>query len=136
MSRIITETLIKVALLLAFATTTLAQITTKAGMIQDIEGDVFLDDKLLRLSDVNTLQIKKGQLLHTEHGRVEVLMAPDTYLRLDNNSLLRIERRKLSDINASIENGSAMIEFGGDAIKSNKIRMHLCQCVVEMKKEG
>jgi hypothetical protein len=110
-------------------------VSAKAGMIQYIEGDVFLDDKLLRLGYGDCVQMENGQSLRTRHGRAEMLVTTDIYLRLGRHGLLRMELNRLDDIQFSLEQGSALIEVVKRRPK-NEIHIRFADGVIELKKNG
>ncbi len=96
-------------------------VSARAGVIQCTEGDVFLDGKLLKLSERRYSQMENGQDLRTEKGRAELLLSPNTYLRLDENSSLRLERNQLEDTQLALGQGSALFEVVQE-FKGNRVR--------------
>ena len=65
---------------------------TQAGIIDYLQGNVFLDNAELLLCGGCFVQMENGQHLHTEHGRVEVLLAANITLWLDENSSLQMDQ--------------------------------------------
>ncbi len=122
---------------LLFAGAAFAQhlVSAKAGMIQYIEGDVLLDDKLLRLSYGDSVQMENGQSLRTRRGRAEMLITTDIYLRLGKHGLLRMELNRLDDTQFALEQGSALIEVVKRRAK-NQIHIRFAGGLVELKKNG
>lgn len=110
-------------------------VSAKAGIIQFITGDVFLDDRPVRLSRNNCVQMENDQSLRTERGLVELLLAPDIYLRLGMNGQVRMYRNRLSDIQLAMDQGSALIEIVEKA-KGCQIRIAFAAGLVEIKKKG
>jgi hypothetical protein len=129
--------LIAIFSLLVIADTTSAQyvVSTKAGVIQYIEGDVFGEGLLPTLPPDRYLQMENGHSLRTKQGRAELLLSPGAYLRLGENGLLRIEQNKLDDTQLTLEQGSALIEVV-QQIKGNRIRVRFLTSVIEVKKPG
>ena len=123
--------------LLVIAGTASAQyvVSTKAGTVQYIEGDVFWLGGLLPLPPDRYPQMENGQSLRTKQGRAELLLSPGAYLRLSENALLRMEQNKLDDTQLELVQGSALIEVV-QQIKENRIRIRLLTSVVEIKKAG
>ena len=109
--------------------------SAKAGLIQHIQGRVFLDGRSLRLAAKGFLQMEDRQSVRTEQGRLELLLSPETYLRLGENASLRMEKNLLADIWLTLDGGSALIEVV-QTIKGNPIRVHMTASVVEIQKEG
>jgi hypothetical protein len=123
--------------LLGGADTTSAQyvVSTKAGVIQYIEGEVFGEGKLPLEPPDRYLQLENGQSLRTKQGRAELLLSPGAYLRLGENGLLRIEQNKLDDTQLTLVQGSALIEVV-QQIKGNRIRLRFLTSVIEVMKAG
>jgi hypothetical protein len=107
----------------------------QAGLIHFIYGDVYLDGKILRLPEGQYLQMENGQSLRTEQGRVELLLAPSVFLRLDDNSLLLMEQVRLNDTRLALEKGSAFIEVIKKT-KANKIHVRVSRSLIEIKRMG
>ena len=110
-------------------------VSAKAGMIQYIEGDVFLDNTLLHLGHGDCVQMENGQNLRTRQGRAEMLVTTDIYLRLGQHGLLRMELNRLDDTQFALEQGSALIEVVKRRSK-NQIHIRFADGVIELKKNG
>jgi hypothetical protein len=106
----------------------------KAGILQHIQGEVFLDGNLLQLPRGSYIQLEKGKSLSTGQGYLELVLNSDAYLRLGKDGLLRMEQNRLDDIQFVLERGSALIEVV-DKTKG-RIRMSLSTGFVEIKKAG
>ncbi|MBN2318872.1 MAG: hypothetical protein JXR49_07335 [Acidobacteria bacterium] len=110
-------------------------ISAKAGNIQWIQGEVFLNRTSLLLKDGQYLQMDDGQVLTTGKGYAEMLLAPDAYLRLGESASLRMRQNSLADILLELKRGSALVEIL-KKLKTDPIRVHVSDSVVEIKKEG
>lgn len=107
----------------------------KAGIMQCAQGEVSLDDKQIKLSKGSFLQVYPGQILRTGIGFIELVLAPDIYLRLGIFGRLRIEQNRLDDTRLALEEGSALIEI----VQENKwTRTGICLAdgEVEIRKRG
>jgi len=84
------------ALLLSLATlcapVALAQSANPAvpGTINYIEGSASIDGRVLNQKSVGSVSLEPGQLLQTANGRVEVLLTPGVFLRMGENSALKL----------------------------------------------
>jgi len=107
----------------------------QAGLIHFIYGDVYLDGKILRLPEGQYLQMENGQSLRTGDGRAELLLAPNVFLRLDNDSSLLVDSILLSDTKLILDRGSAIIEVIKKA-KANKIQFGLSHGLIEIRRTG
>lgn len=113
-------------------------VSAKAGLVQYVEGEVFLADEPARLPKIapgNYLQMENGQSLRTAQGRAELLLTPDAYLRLGENSLLKLEQNMPTNTQLALERGSALIEVL-QVIKGNRLVLRSSVTVIDIKKEG
>ena len=113
-------------------------IGTKAGIIQHIEGVAYLEGKLQQPDQFHSgdyIQMENGQILQTKQGRVELLLTPDSYLRMGEDGLLRLEQNELNNVQLSLEHGSALIEVMQDT-KVNRIKLRYSKSVTEIWKAG
>jgi len=113
-------------------------IGTKAGIIQYIEGVVYLEGKLQQPGQFlsgNYIQMENGQILRTKQGRVELLLAPDTYLRMGEDGFLRLEQNELNNVQLAFERGSALIEVVQNT-EANRIKLRYSKSVTEIRKAG
>ena len=86
-------------------------VSAKAGLVHYTEGEVKLDGK-----DVDTTkpgkfsEMKTGSELRTTEGRVEVLLAAPSFVRLAENSGLKMLNTSLAETRFEITAGSALVE--------------------------
>jgi hypothetical protein len=106
----------------------------KAGILQHIQGEVFGDGNLLRLPRGGYIQLENGQSLSTRQGYLEMVLNSGAYLRLGQNSSLRMEQNRLDDTQVVLERGSALIEVVDKT--RGRIRMNLSTGFVEIMKAG
>jgi len=121
--------------MIASAAPAAQMVSAKAGVVQYTEGNVFLDGKPLKPSQRSYSQMENGQSLRTSNGRAELLLSPNTYLRLGENGLLRIAQNQLEDTQLTLEQGCALIEVV-EEIKGNRVRVHMAASSVEITKVG
>jgi hypothetical protein len=125
-----------ILIMLVFADSVPAQqfLGAKAGILQQIQGEVFLDGNLLRLPRGSYIQLENGQRLSTEQGYLELVLNSGAYLRLGENGLLRMEQNRLDDTQVVLERGSALIEVVDKT--RGRIRVRLSTGYVEINKAG
>jgi len=111
-------------------------ISARAGTIAYQQGRVYLDDKRVYSSFGLTppLQIKDGQQLRVDNGRVEVSLGSGVYLRMLGTSSIRMQETQLSDTRVLIE-GSAQIELAG-MNKGAQLRVICGDTITELKRDG
>jgi hypothetical protein len=116
---------VSVSSLIAFSgTAALAQqvISAKSGLIHYVEGRVLLDGKPVEVKLSAFPEVKQNMELRTEDGRAEVLLNPGVFLRLAENSSIRMVENRLSDSRVEFLSGSAMIEASAQlAQKENSV---------------
>ncbi len=87
-------------------------ISAKAGGVNFVEGSVMVvkqngrTGKLLKGDRVEV----GDRVVTGADGRVELLMNPGSFVRLDHNSAFRFKTTSLEDLQLLLENGSAMFE--------------------------
>jgi hypothetical protein len=88
------------------------------GVINCVEGQVTLDGKALTLSETETAVLSQGRVLQTEQGRAEVLLTPGVYLRVGENSTVKMEAASEKDVRLEVVRGEALVEV--DAVAKNR----------------
>jgi hypothetical protein len=85
-------------------------ISTRSGVIHFFEGSVYLNDQPLeaRLGRYPTLA--QGQRLRTAQGRAEVLLTPGVFLRMGQQSAIKMVANSLADTRLELENGAAIVD--------------------------
>ncbi len=87
-------------------------ISAHSGLIHFVEGyGTTLDGMLVAPKAGEFPLMKDGQTLATEESRVEVLLTPGAFLRLAEQSSLKMVTTRLSDTRAELLTGSAVLEL-------------------------
>jgi hypothetical protein len=89
--------------------------STRSGLVYFFEGYVFIGDDHLQPKFGRFQEIGEGQVLRTELGRAEVLLTPGVFLRVDENSAIRMLSSSLSDTRIEFLRGSAIVEVSREA---------------------
>jgi hypothetical protein len=79
-------------------------------VVHYFEGAVYLDDHPLEPRLGRFPSMHDGAELRTEAGRAEVLLTPGVFLRMDQNSSIRMLSNSLADSRVELLSGSAMVE--------------------------
>jgi hypothetical protein len=111
-------------------------ISARSGMVHFTEGQVFLDDHLLDRKSGSFPSIKEGSTLRTEKGRAEVLLTPGVFLRLDENSSIRMVSTELADTRLTFLNGSAILDQSDPAQANNAITITYKDARAQFPKKG
>ncbi len=87
-----------------------AVVSAHAGVINFFEGSAFVNDQPV-VSQAGTFSsVKNGETLRTEKGRVEVLLTPGVFLRIDENSAFRMVSDSLTDTRVEFLRGAAILD--------------------------
>jgi hypothetical protein len=112
-----------------------AVISTHSGVVQYVEGRAYLDGKLVDLKFGQFPDIKDNQEFRTADGRAEVLLTPGVFLRMGENSSIRMISSQLSDTRVEVLSGSAMVE-SSDMPKDNAVRLVYKNDRIDLQKQG
>lgn len=85
-------------------------VSTHSGVIYFFVGSAFLGDERLEQKFGRFPEIGEGRELRTTLGRAEVLLTPGVFLRLDENSSIRLLSSRFSDTQVELLGGSAILE--------------------------
>jgi len=82
----------------------------RPGTINYIEGSALVSGEPVTQKSVGTLSLDPGQVLSTGQGHAEVLLTPGIYLRLDNDSAVKMLSPGLTLTQLELEKGRAAVE--------------------------
>ncbi len=85
-------------------------ISAKAGVIHYVEGDVTVNDQKLVMQVSKFPDLKNKEVLRTEEGRVELLLAPGSFLRLNDKTAVRMDSNSILATKVSLLEGTALLE--------------------------
>jgi hypothetical protein len=95
-------------LLMVTAASAQQMISARAGFVNYHHGTVDLpsgpDGKIIR-------QLEPGQTVSTDIGRVEILLSPGNFLRLDHQSSARLLSSSIADVRFELLSGTATVEI-------------------------
>ena len=101
-------------------------ISAHSGVVQYVQGRALLNDNAVDPKFGQFPEIKENQIFHTEEGRAEVLLTPGVFLRMAENSSIRMVSNRLTDTRVEVLNGSVMVECDEalkDQAKDNAITL-------------
>jgi hypothetical protein len=110
-------------------------ISAHAGVVQYVEGRAYLNDQLVEPKFGQFPDIKENQEFRTEEGRAEILLTPGVFVRLGENSAVRMLSTRLTDAKIEVLSGSAMIECN-DVPKDNSIQAIYKGNAIRFEKQG
>jgi hypothetical protein len=97
-------------------------ISTHSGVIHVSEGDVFVGDQPVNQKFGTFPDLKEKSVLRTERGRAELLLTPGVFMRLGENSAVKMIDNRLSDTRVELLKGSAVVECD-DPMKENSVTL-------------
>jgi hypothetical protein len=105
------------------------------GTVNYVEGQASVGTESLNSNSVGSTELQAGQILTTQKGKVEVLLIPGVFLRVGENSSLRMDSPELVNTAMTLQNGRALLEVA-DIHKENDIVMNLNNVNVRVTKRG
>ena len=97
-------------------------ISAHSGVVQYVEGRALLDGNPVEPHGGQFPNIKQNQVFRTEEGKAEVLLTPGVFLRMSENSSVRMLSTQLTDTRVEILSGSALVECE-DLPKDNAVTL-------------
>jgi hypothetical protein len=110
-------------------------ISAHSGVIQVVEGSAYLNDKAVETKFGQFPDIKNGQEFRTEQGRAEVLLTPGVFLRMGENSSIKMVSNLLTDTRVEVLSGSAIVECD-EIPKDNSIELLYKNSTMMLTKHG
>jgi hypothetical protein len=112
------------ALLAAAAITAPAQMVVSAhsGTLDYFQGDVLIDGVRVKSQPGHFDEIKEQSILKTARGRAELLLTPGVFLRVGENSELRMLDNRLASTRIELVSGSATLESDAEPAANGKYK--------------
>src|ERR1700738_3791952 len=110
-------------------------ISSHSGVLQYVEGRAYLAAKPVEPKFAQFPDIKQNQEFRTEEGRAEILLTPGVFLRLGENSAIRMLSNGLTDTRVEGVNGSASVECD-QLPKDNSIMLVYKDASISLLKHG
>lgn len=130
--------LIGSVLLTAFAAVTASSQTPQRGQpgaINYVEGNASIGTEALSSKSAGSAQLQKDQTLTTQDGKVEVLLVPGVFLRVADNSSVKMVSPDLANTEVAVVKGRASVEVL-DINKNNNIRIDLDDANTRLLNKG
>jgi hypothetical protein len=109
--------------------------TPLPGTLNYVEGEARIGSQELNAKSVGSSDLQAGEIIATEKGRVEVLLTPGVFLRLDNNSAAEMISPSLTNTEVQLNKGRAMLEVA-DIHKQNDIKIAQDGATTQVLKNG
>ncbi|MDQ6677345.1 MAG: FecR family protein [Acidobacteriota bacterium] len=105
------------------------------GMVNYVEGQAGLNGQQITSKSVGTAELEQGQTLETGRGKAEILLTPGVFLRLGDNSAVRMDSAGLTNTALEILHGQALVE-ATDLHEENHIQIADRGSVTTLEKNG
>jgi len=105
------------------------------GTVNYIEGQASIDSQPLNQNSVGSTMLQAGQTATTQNGKVEILLTPGVFLRVNGNSALRMDSPGLADTTVTLQSGRAMVEVA-QILPANNIVVAENGASVRLEKRG
>ena len=131
------STLIKIILVCLLPVLTLAQqvISVRAGLINDIVGEVYLDGQRVKFPSDQPNEVTDGTRLRTESGLAEIQLGAGAFLYVNQKTQFRMEDSGLENILLCLEHGSILIEIV-ELYANNNITVLYRDMRIQFPREG
>jgi hypothetical protein len=110
--------------------------TAVPGTLNYIEGAATVDGHFLAANAAGSVTLQPGQeIATTAQGRVEVLLTPGIFLRLDNNSAAKLVSPDLLNTVVDVDRGQAAVEVD-QIFRENDLHIVVDNVPVQLLKPG
>lgn len=110
-------------------------IGAKSGIINWVEGDVFLNDQPYVMQPSQFGEVKENMVLRAGEGRAEVLLPPGVFFRVAENSSFKMISNRLIDTRVELLKGSAIMEID-DLAKEATVTLVCKNGTISLNKPG
>ena len=94
----------------------------RPGTVNYTEGQVSLNGRELGSAQIGKAEVAPGQVLETANGRAEMLLLPGAYLRLGQDSAVRMVSPSLTDTRVELVKGHVLVEVD-TLVKENHLEI-------------
>jgi len=105
------------------------------GALNYVEGQVAIAGQAVTPQSVGSAQIKPNQVLDTGQGRAEVLLTPGVFLRVGDNSAVRLVSPDLANTRVEVLRGQAFVEVT-ELFKDNNLWVLMDGSSTRLDKQG
>ncbi len=130
-------------------------VSARSGLIHYVMGKVLVDDKPVEVANSRFPEMKERSVLRTEEGRAEILVSPGdfyssgmtrmtdvapteglaSFLRVGENSSVRLVSNRLTDTRVEFLSGDMLVECA-EILKGNKVALLYKDQEIELHKNG
>jgi len=107
----------------------------RPGAVNYVEGNASLDGQQLSAQSVGSTDLNAGQELTTEKGKAEVLLTPGVFLRVGENSAVKMISPEIMQSQIEVEHGRAALEVD-ELHKENNLEVITAGVTTRINKTG
>ncbi len=97
-------------------------VSARPGVVNYIEGSAYLNGQPVSAKQQRSTFLNANDTLSTDIGKAEVLLTPGVFLRIGDNSQVRMISPSLTDTQVELNRGEAMLEVD-ELVKDNHISL-------------
>src|ERR1700677_578841 len=105
------------------------------GTLNYVEGQVAVAGQTVTSHSVGTVQVEPNQVLETGQGRAEILLTPGVFLRVGDNSAVRLVSPGLADTRVEVLRGQAIVE-AAELFPDNNLWVMMNGTSTRLNKQG
>jgi len=117
------------------ATSMWAAVPAHPGMLNYVEGRASIGGQAITSSSVGSAEVSEGQRIETGQGKAEILLTPGVFLRLGDNSSVRMDSAGLTNTRVAVLSGRVMVE-ADNLQKENDIQIVQNGAISRLEKDG
>ncbi|MBZ5580738.1 MAG: FecR domain-containing protein [Acidobacteriia bacterium] len=111
-------------------------VPSKSGMVSIVQGTAYLDGQEMKEPlNAQYPYMKENGSLRTAEGRAEVMMNPGVYVRIGENSEIRMITNRFIDTRVELVKGSAVVQYT-EVLKDNNFTLVLKKAEIALLKPG
>jgi uncharacterized membrane protein YgcG len=105
------------------------------GSINFVDGEVSIDGQAVGSKDIGSAVLQPGEVLNTGNGRVEMLLTPGAFVRLDKNSAVELVSPSENQAEIGLDRGRVAVEVA-DSGNSGVVRVTLNGVTTDISSKG
>jgi FecR protein len=109
--------------------------TAVPGALNYVEGTASIGNEALNSKSIGSAQLEGGQSLSTENGKAEILLTPGVFLRVGNDSSVKMINPSITNTQIGLEQGHAIVEVD-EIHPENDIRISTSSSTIKLLKTG
>jgi hypothetical protein len=110
-------------------------IGAKSGIVNYVQGEVYLADKLLELQPAQFPEIQENTVVRSQDGLAEILLTPGVVLRIAENTSFKLISNRLIDTRLELLSGTAIVD-AMEVAKDTSVTVVFKESTVAVTKAG